>query len=125
MKLTPPFVPSHVEHFVCLLLACTRNAVNVLIAIVSDINTDVAETAEVEVRKLRAQRIVDEDALMSHSQRDRNKFPEYLEVLQAQSPEEPPSEGALLEKKVGALALEVAALTREVAALARHNHKKS
>jgi hypothetical protein len=110
MKLTPPFVPSHVEHFVCLLLACTRNAVNVLIAIVSDINTDVAETAEVEVRKLRAQRIVDEDALMSHSQRDRNKFPEYLEVLQARSPDGgPPSEGALLEKKVGALALEVAA----------------
>eukprot|EP01047_Picozoa_sp_COSAG01_P114841 COSAG01_NODE_43502_length_429_cov_0.848485_1_plen_56_part_10 len=56
---------------------------------------------------MRAQRIVDEDALMSHSQRrDRDKFPEYLEVLQARSPDGgPPSEGALLEKKVGALAL--------------------
>ncbi len=77
------------------------HAVNVLIAIVSDINTDVTDKAEVEVRKLRAQRIIDEDALMSQSERrDRGCFPEYLEVLQARAPDEPPSEIINVEAKM-------------------------
>ena len=58
------------------------SAVNVLIAIVSEIYVEVAETAEVEVRKLRARRIIDEEAAMWDSER-RNPgyFPEFLEVL--------------------------------------------
>ena len=72
-----------------------------LIAIVSDINTDVTETAEVEVRKLRTQRIIDEDALMSkHERTDPGCFPEFLEILQARPPDNPPSK---VEKRIDAV----------------------
>ena len=57
---------------------------NVLIAIVSDRYNEVMETAEVEVRKLRALMIVEEQALMSSAEkRDEQYFPPYLEVLQS------------------------------------------
>ena len=57
-----------------------------LIAIVSDINTEVTETAVIEVRKLRAQRIIDEEALMSATAKaNREYFPEFMEVLQAKA----------------------------------------
>jgi hypothetical protein len=87
----------------------------VLIAIVSDINTDVTEKAEVEVRKLRAQRIIDEDALMSESERsDQKCFPEYLEVMQARQTSilysNLSNEGALLANKIDSVAADVAAL---------------
>ena len=65
-------------------------AVNVLIAIVSDVYACVAETAAVEVRKLRAQRIIDEEAAMSGSDRSNPAyFPEFLEVLQEEPKVEP------------------------------------
>ena len=47
---------------------------------------DVKETAEVEVRKLRAKMIIETQALMSSSEKnDESEFPAYLEVLQAES----------------------------------------
>ena len=59
---------------------------NVLIAIVSDVYNDVKETAEVEVRKLRAKMIIETQSVMSSSEKnDESEFPPYLEVLQAES----------------------------------------
>ena len=49
---------------------------NVLIAIVSDVYNDVKETAEVEVRKLRAKMIIETQSVMSSSEKnDVDEFP--------------------------------------------------
>jgi len=72
---------------------------NVLIAIVSDRYNEVMETAEVEVRKLRALMIVQLQAMMSESdKRNPEHFPPYLEVLQAGSAEAPSEMGELRER---------------------------
>ena len=59
---------------------------NVLIAIVSERFNVVMETAEVEVRKLRAELMINDEARMSDAERSNAEwFPEYLEVLQVDS----------------------------------------
>ena len=73
---------------------------NVLIAIVSDIFSEVMETAEVEVRKLRATTIIDAQALMGKAaRRNEAHFPHYLEVLQPHVAT-PPSEVSELRAEI-------------------------
>ena len=73
---------------------------NVLIALVSDIYGEVMETAQVEVRKLRARTIMDAQALMSKAaKRNAAHFPHYLEVLRPPVAT-PPSEVSELRAEV-------------------------
>ena len=101
---------------------------NVLIAIVSDRYNEVMETAEVEVRKLRALMIVEEQALMSSAEkRDEQYFPPYLEVLQSNPQVQPSSSSELselrgevrkVESKVDAMAADMAAMKALIEGLA-------
>ena len=62
---------------------------NLLIAIMSDSYERVKDGEELEARKLTAQTIIDEEAMMSQADRDNPEyFPPYLEVLRANEPPE-------------------------------------
>jgi hypothetical protein len=58
---------------------------NVQIAIVSERFNEVMETADVEVRRLRAELMINDEARMSDAERSNKAwFPDYLEVLQVE-----------------------------------------
>ena len=65
---------------------------NLLIAIMSDSYEKVKDGEVVEARKLTAQTIIDEETMMMKEkmskERERQYFPQYLEVLQALEPPE-------------------------------------
>ena len=91
---------------------------NVLIAIVSDRYNEVMETAEVEVRKLRALMIVEEQALMSSAEkRDEQYFPPYLEVLQSNVQPSSSSELSELRGEVWKVESKVDAMAADMAAM--------
>ena len=84
---------------------------NVLIALVSELYMQVMETAEVEVRKLRARTIMDAQALMSKAaKRNEAHFPQFLEVLQPHVAPPPSEVGKLraeMESKVESVRVSV------------------
>jgi predicted Holliday junction resolvase-like endonuclease len=62
---------------------------NLLIAIMSDSYERVKEGEAVEALKLRAETIINEEAMMSEAEwKNKDWFPEYLEVMQATEPPE-------------------------------------
>ena len=95
---------------------------NVLIAIVSDRYNVVMETAEVEVRRLRATTIMDAQALMSKAaKRNAAHFPHYLEVLQptvATAPSHLSELRAELRAEVGCVESKVESVESKVDAVA-------
>ena len=94
---------------------------NVLIAIVSDRYNDVMQTAEVKVRKLRAEAIIETHALIgAQNKGDEDKYPEYVETLQPDTVVAPCKVSELraaMQTEVGEVKEQVDAVRRDVAKL--------
>jgi hypothetical protein len=99
--------------FYLFLFAMVVVMLNLLIAIMGDAYEKVKEREVVEARKLQAQVIIDEEAMMHADGKCDNAklFPEFLEVLQGLEP--PPPEWAGVSGAVSLVEAQVAALRAE------------